>query len=306
VAGVAVSGPEAGAAERLGCELDWLSLHVGDGPNAVLQALVGLRTLYTAIWAECVWQLADATDSNTKFIVTDHPVTVYNRSCGPRSTWCRGANDPDIRMHGTHTIFPLGLERVLILTNLSWARNPYQPSTGLRPNPAFYRDTTFNVFEVQTHRLLQEQEVREINFILKSRAYRYIAAAQEEWLFPERFVSKSDWNTYGHGYLLMPDPRTLHHGGEIVMEYADGSTDAFDVYGRKPWEEGYGSDEMPRGGRSPLFRFKGEFARLFGPYRRGRSFEVGRLEDERDSDDVHQHHLGLEQRGSRRKHRGSP
>ncbi len=141
---------------------------------------------------------------------------------------------------------------------------------------------------------MREDEVRQINFILKSRAYRYVTAAKEEWLFPEKYVSKSDWNTYGHGYLLMPDPRSLYHGGEMMMGYADGSTDAFDVYGRKPWQDGYGTDEAPRAGRDPLLRFQGEFARLFGPYRRARSFQAGRLEDERDSDEFHRYHLDLD------------
>lgn len=67
----------------------------------------------------------------------------------------------------------------------------------------------FNVLDIQTLRCLSEQEVREINFIIKSRALRYIGAAREEWLYPERHVTKSDWNRYGHGYLLMPDPRSV-------------------------------------------------------------------------------------------------
>lgn len=275
--------------------LDWLAQKVDStNPNDILPAMVELRNLYSAIWSECVWLLADASNSDTKFIVSDHPVTVYNRVCGPRNTWCRGANDPDIRLHGSHTIFPLALDKVLILTNLSWARNPYQSPTGWRPNPTFFRDSVFNFFEVQTHRMLQEEEVRQINFILKSRAYRYVAAARQEWLYPEKYISKADWFSYGQGYLLMPDPRGLYHGGEIVLGYADGSSDAFDVFGRKPWHDGYGTDEETTSRRDSLQRFKGEFARLFGPYRRGRSFQAGRLEDERDDDELHRHHLELE------------
>lgn len=277
--------------------LDWLARQLRtENPNVVLQAMVDLRRLYAAIWAECVWQLADASDSDTKFIVTDHPVTVYNRTCGPRHSFCRPPNDPDIRLHGSHTLYPLGLDRVLILTNRSWARNPYQSATKLRPNPDFYRDTFYHVFEVQTHRMLSEEEVRQINFILKSRAYRYVAAAREEWLYPEEFVSKSDWSTYGNGYLLMPDPRSLHHGAQVFMEYADGSSEAFDDYGRRPWQPDYGRDDQPQRGRDPLLRFQSEFARLHGPVRRGRSFEAGRLDNERDSDDLHQRHLNLDRR----------
>jgi hypothetical protein len=94
----------------------------------------------------------------------------------------------------------------------------------------------FNVLDIQTLRCLSEQEVREINFIIKSRALRYIGAAREEWLYPERHVTKSDWNRYGHGYLLMPDPRSVAYGGETIIGYQDGRATAFDEYGRRPWD----------------------------------------------------------------------
>ena len=47
------------------------------------------------------------------------------------------------------------------------------------------------------------------------RAYRYIEAAQEEWLYPERHV-EFNWPASGDEHLLMPDPRSLHRGAEIV------------------------------------------------------------------------------------------
>jgi hypothetical protein len=281
--------------------LDWLAAELGSGePNLVLHAMTQLQSLYSSIWAECVWLLADATKSQTKFIVSDHPITAYNRACGPRHAFCRGASDPDIRLHGTHTIVPLNRERVLILTNLSWARDPYQSATAMRPNPTFYRDTIFNFFDTQTTRLLTEDEVRQINFIIKSRAYRQIAAGKPEWLYPEEYVDKSDWPTFGRGYLCMPDPRALHHGGETYVGYESGRSEGFDAFGRRPWEPDFGADGIQRGGRDPLLRFQGEFARLFGPARRGRSFQAGRLEDERDSEDFHQYHLDLERTRPRR------
>lgn len=134
--------------------------------------MVVLRQLHCAIWTECIWTIADCEKSDTKFIVSDHPVTVYNRRCGPRSQWCRGYEDPDISLHGTHTIFPLTLEKLLIFTNLSWVRNPYQSEVAVRPNPNPWRTAMFNFMEVQALRHLTEQEVREINFIIKSRALR--------------------------------------------------------------------------------------------------------------------------------------
>jgi hypothetical protein len=102
--------------------------------NFNLILLQNIQHIFGATWTECVWQIADASNSNTKFIVSDHPVTVYNRACPPLSRHCIGFSDPDIRMAATHTLFPLSLDKVLILTNLSWVRDPYQNEKRIRPN----------------------------------------------------------------------------------------------------------------------------------------------------------------------------
>ena len=112
--------------------------------NSTLILLQEMQNIYCATWTECVWQIADASDSPTKFIISDHPVTVYNRACPHLSRYCTGANDPDIRFHATHTYFPLSLDKILILTNLSWVRDPYQNEVRLRPNPGLFRETIFS------------------------------------------------------------------------------------------------------------------------------------------------------------------
>jgi hypothetical protein len=193
------------------------------------------------------------------------------------------------------------MDKVLILTNLSWVRNPYQSEVELRPNPNPFRSTMFKVTDIQTLRHLNEQEVREINFIIKSRALRYIGAAREEWLYPERFISKSDWNRYGNGYLLMPDPRSVTYSGEIIIGYGDGSATAYDEYGRRPWEAGFsGGENRANDDWHTFLCFQGEFARIFGPARRGRAFGSMHLDNERDSDDYHQYHLRLERKEMKR------
>jgi hypothetical protein len=276
--------------------LSWLRERVRTlDRNLLLQRMVGLRQLFCAIWYESIWLIANASDSDTKFIVSDHPVTVYNRRCGPRSQWCRGDNDPDIWLNGTHTIFPLSLDRVLILTNLSWVRNPYQSPTQSRPNPNPLRSAMFSMLDIQTERHLTEQEVREINFIIKSCARRYIAGGNEEWLHPENHVSKSDWARYGHGYLLMPDPRSVRFTREIMMGFRDGTATAFDEYGRRPWDPDY--KQSVKGGPDEWYtfhKFQGEFARLFGPKRRGRASHGTSLDPEEDSEEFHRYHLSLE------------
>jgi hypothetical protein len=285
--------------------LGWLRDKSGSADrNQILKLMLQFRQLHCAIWAECVWLIADASQSETKFIISDHPVTVYNRRCGPRSQWCRGNSDPDIWLHGTHTIFPLALDKILILTNLSWVRNPYQPEVGVRPNPNPFRSTIFKVTDIQTLRHLTEQEVREINFIIKSRALRYVAAAKEEWLYPEKYITKSNWHEYGNGYLLMPDPRSVVYGGEIMIGHQDGSVTAFDEYGHRPWQRGYRGGKGTDEDWETFHRFQGEFARLFGPYRRGRAFNLMHLDPEFDDEEYHQYHLMSEEQYKKKMRKG--
>ena len=262
--------------------LGWLQNFSANLRLPVLDVMVRLRSLFCAIWTECIWSIASAEQSATKLIVSDHPITVYNRRFGPRSSACRGFDDPDIRQHATHTIFPLSYDKVLILTNRSWVQNPYQKESGVRPNPRMMRNALFNLLDIQTLRMLTEQEVREMNFIIKSRALRYVAAPNPDWLYPEKYVSKADWHDFGQGYLFMPDPRSAHYGGETVMTFTGGRTIAVDEYGRHPGEPGYSggrSNPGPGPDWNSYHRFQGEFSRLFGTERRGRSCRGVRLDE---------------------------
>jgi Protein of unknown function (DUF4238) len=253
--------------------LDWLAAQAGVRDRGdVLDRLAGLRTVYGAIWAECAWQIADASGSPTKFIVSDHPVTVYNRSCAPGHPWCKGANDPDIRLQATHTLFPLSSERLLILTNRLWACSPHRPPVEMRANPDLFRGAMFNFLEIQTRRPLSDQDVLKVNCIIKRRAYRYIAAGREEWLYPERRV-KFTWRAVGDEHLLMPDPRSLHPGAEIAIGYTGGRTEAMDTFGRRPGNGRFGHEARSAQEIYAHQRWCTEFESLFGTKRRGASWE---------------------------------
>jgi len=271
--------------------LAWLQRELGTSErNTLLDAMIYLRRRFCALWAEGVWQIADASLSPTKFIFSDHPVTIYNRSCGPLTRMCIGCNDPSYDWCGSHTVYPLSSEKVLILTHLSWVRNPYQLATVPRPNPNPFRTAITYVLAFQTARHLSEEEVRQINFIIKMRAFRFIASGEEEWLYPEKHVSVGDWANYGRGFLLMPDPRSVPFTTGVFFGNGDGSR-AFgaDEYGRRPWDPDY-TVLRDSSGESPEWKtfqkFQGEFARLFGPYKRGLTHEFGNTED-RFSDDYH-------------------
>lgn len=259
--------------------------------NAVLFFIQQVRDLYCATWSECIWQIADAARSPTKFIISDHPVTVYNRGCFPLSKWCRGASEPDTRQTATHTLFALSLDKILILTNLTWARNPYQSETRFRPNAELFRETLFNFQTIQTGRMLSEQEVLAINFILKKRAHRYVAAAERDWLFPEDRLATTHWSKLGDGLLLMPDPRALYMGGETTVRFTSGHVTAYSEYGHRPGQPGFRDEGRQKAESAALQRFQAEFAHRYGPQRRGRSFAFSRLDDEEDDADFHNFHI---------------
>ena len=268
--------------------------------NGVLRQLQRLRQLYCAIWTECVWSVADASESDVKFLISDHPVTVYNQGCFPASQWCADFRDPDIWLSGTHTLFPLSLDKILILTNLSWVRYPYGNPLKARPHPDPFRQAMFNFTQIQTRRSLSTAEVLKINLVIKQRAYRYVAAVERDWLYPERFV-KERWDNLGKSYLLMPDPRSVSFSSEIIIGYKNNRADFFDAYGRRPWHRDYDDKKLHGREWETFYAFKGEFTRLFGPKRRGLSFEFGRLDKIEDTEDFHMYHLSLEQK--HKKHR---
>jgi len=126
------------------------------------------------------------------------------------------------------------------------------------------------------------------------RAYRFVAAARNEWLYPEKRIPSQYWDRLGNGYLLMPDPRSVSFTSGIVIGYDDKRSDAYDAYGRKPWQRGYKNKDEHDKEWETFQAFNGEFARVFGPRRRGISFEFGRLDNVEDSAEVHSSHLRLE------------
>ena len=269
--------------------------------NTLLIAIQHLQVLFCAIWTESIWSIVDARSSGVAFLLSDHPITVYNQGCFPGSRWCRNGNGPHIWLSGTHTLFPLRQDKLLIMTNLSWVRYPYGNPLKERPNPNPLRHSMFNFTSIQTGRSFSTEEVVQVNYIIKQRAFRYIAAREKEWLFPERMLGTRQWDSFGKEYLLMPDPRSVTFSSEILMSFSDGGSDAFDEYGRKPWDPMYLDQVRKERDWETFLAFQGEFARRFGPIRRGCAFEFGKQEIVQDSPDFHKYHLSLEQ--NHKKHR---
>lgn len=212
--------------------LDWINTNY---PNLTqLQLMLEMqqiRQMHSTMWVEAVREIVSAEDSPVKFIITDHPVTIYHSECPPDAKKCKYPNDPSTALKGSQTIFPLDSNHCLILTNLEYAQNPKSKDLlSNRTNARNFGQTMSRIDTWIRSRKLTEEEVKKINYILKSRAKRYIAAAKKEWLYPETDIKES-WPEIGK--VLMPPQNEIHHfGGEIYAGYKDGSVYYQDAFGR--------------------------------------------------------------------------
>ena len=233
--------------------------------NETLDLMGRMFQLHGTMWTEGVWEIARARRSPTKFIVTDEPVMFYNRSMFP-STWVypEDANHKEI---GTRTLFPLGLDSCLIITHLQLVRNPWATPTEFRVNARSYATAMKHLGDIQFGRELEEDEVRRINHILKKRAARYIAAGEEEWLYPERQASVTDWPQLEADWFLLPHLWKVPFTTGIMAGYRDGSKWASDEYGHHPWNPGYQNEIVRQRERNTFERAKREWAKR----REGRS-----------------------------------
>lgn len=212
--------------------LDWIKSKYPElSQLQLMMEMQSLRSIHCTLWAEGVRELVSAEDSDIKFIVSDHPVTIYNYACPPESILSKYPNDPDVALKGSQTIFPLDKNRCLILTNLEYAKNP----NGVNPleqrtNATRVRHSMVNTIEFINSRKLSADEVVQINHVIKSRAKSSVAAGKEEWLHPESQVT-CDWE--GIQRVLLPRKNELYRfGGEMYAQFDNGSVHYQDAFGR--------------------------------------------------------------------------
>ena len=193
-----------------------------------MNEMLQLRQIHCAMWSEAVREIVSAENSDLKFLVTDSPVTVYNRACEPDSVDCKYPDDPSIALKGSQTIFPLDLDHCLIFTNLEYARNPISCNPMVpRTNARFRGKTITYIGEPTAERTINAKQVEAINYLLKSRATKYIAARKKEWLNPD----KCSWDEVGQ-ILLPPERVWCNFGGEISIGFENGSFSHQDEFGR--------------------------------------------------------------------------
>jgi hypothetical protein len=202
--------------------LDWIrkSADLRD-QSQTLVFMQQVFQLHTTMWTEGVWEIARARHSPTKFIVTDEPVALFNRRIFPGE--CPYPGGFDLDQVGTRTLFPLGLDSCLVITHTQLVRNPCINPNEPRANPRAYQPTMRYLLDIQFGRELEQDEVLRINFILKKLATRYIAAVEEEWLYPERRASTTEWPKLDNDWFLFPHLYKVPFTTGIVVGYKNGS-----------------------------------------------------------------------------------
>ncbi len=222
------------------------------------------------MWSEGVWEIVGARQSPTKFLVSDEPVTFYNRRIFPSEVKFPG--DIELDRVGTRTLFPLGPESCLIITHTELTRKPTLSPVQARNNARAYSTTMRYLGDIQFGREFEEGEVIRVNFILKSRATRYIAASNREWLYPERNIPISDWSKLDDDWFLMPNlDRVPFATG--VLAGGEGFSWAQDEYGRHPGDPKYDDEKR----RDREWATHQHFQRVWRQKRAGKS--SGRTED---------------------------
>jgi hypothetical protein len=199
--------------------------------------------LHTTMWTEGIWEVVRARESATKFIVTDEPVTFYNAKVFPESKVGKYPGDVGLDKIGTRTIFPLNIDSCLVITHVQFARTPWLNILDSRLNARAYQMTMMNMTDIQFGRELTEDEVLRINSIMKRRATRYLAAAEEEWLYPEKSVSVQNWPNLDDDWFLSPNLWKITFTTGVVAGFSGGAKFAADEYGYRPGDPRYDDQE---------------------------------------------------------------
>jgi len=204
-----------------------------------------IRNLHCTIWTEGVREIVSAENSDTKFLISDHPVTIYNHACNPEHALCKYPTDPSIQLKASQTLFPLDKNHCLILTNLEYAKSPgLIDPIEMRTHSKLMRKSLVRTDKYIRTRKLNDSEVSAINLVLKAKAKRYIAAEKKEWLYPERQANLT-WDS-AKKILLPPEDELYHFGGETFVGYEDGTTLYQDEFGRESPENKYLRKEIPK------------------------------------------------------------
>jgi len=205
--------------------------------NQLMEEMQSIRQLNIATWTTGVREIVSADRSATKFIVSDHPITVYNHAIPPTDPRNRHPNDPSTALKGSQTLYPLGPDHCLILTNLEYAQDPSVDPVAKRTFARNFQHSMVSTIDFIRTRHLTEEQVEDVNYVIKARAQRYVAGGKREWLHPHKTVTKS-WADLRTTF-LPPSDELYRFGGEMYASYDNGHVHYQDQFGRtekpRPW-----------------------------------------------------------------------
>lgn len=211
--------------------LDWILKHYQGLPQMELMSqMQALRQMHCTMWSEGVREIVSAAKSPVKFLVSDHPVTIYHPKLSPNAAECLYPGDPGLELVGSQTLFALDANHCLILTNLEYAEDPEESALlSRRTNARFRGDSMARTDAFIRSRMLSQAEVHAINLVLKFRARKYVASSNPAWLYPEQYCALS-WE--GIANTLLPKNDLWRFGGEVYIGYEDGTSAYRDKFGR--------------------------------------------------------------------------
>ncbi len=210
--------------------LQWIKNHFPNlNQNKLMSEMLSLRNSHCVMWSEAIREVVSAENSSVKFILSDHPVTIFNIACPPNHPFNTNPDEPSIAFKGSQTVFPLDMNKCLILTNLEYGKDP----TGVDPliprtNARFSGETIFMTNNTIQVRKLKTEQVMAINYFFKTQASKFLAAADKDWLNPEIFTWKEIAKV-----LIPPENEIWNYGGQTTVGFEDGSFISRDAFGRK-------------------------------------------------------------------------
>ena len=207
--------------------------------NTLMMLMQQWRRFFCTMLAEGFWEIVGANLSDHKFIYSDEPVTLYNCDHYPNSPMCQFPYDPHIFERGTRVIFPLDSNNCLIISHFEHANDPKRSrARQQRRNARAYDQTVLSYLDVHRTRELNTSQVASINYAIKKRAVRYVAAGTNDWLLPENIVGDPRWSEID---------ATLHYdgfarklaGGETILKYTDESIEFSNQFGERQFVPGW-------------------------------------------------------------------
>lgn len=205
--------------------------------NELMMEMQAIQMMHCTIWTEGVREIVSASDSPIKFIISDHPVTVFNCGALPGEMVCEFPNEPGIELKGTQTLFPLDRNHCLILTNLEYAEEPTTDPLTKRTFARRFRSSMVRTDALIRSRSLTGDQVEAFNRIIRSRAHKYVAAGDAAWL-PEPIDNAREWKRVSE-VLLPPSKELFHFGGETFVQYDSGHVHYQDAFGRTEKERDF-------------------------------------------------------------------